>query len=112
MRRTQERDFQSLEDQIRCLRQRFENLGSDNQKAARDQSDKENQRESEIQDLSQRVDEMHYQRLNDQKEYGRLKQEYIHLNEVLGDRESELANLRQECTQQLGMNKDLEREAE
>lgn len=59
--------------------------------------------------MSKKVDDMHFQRLNDQKEYGRLKSEYIHLNEVLGDRESELAGLRQECTQQLGFNKDLER---
>lgn len=55
---------------------------------------------------------MHFQRLNDQKEYGKLKQEYIHLNEVLGDREGELAGLRQECTKQLGSNKDHDRQYE
>ena len=55
MRRTQERDYQSLEDQIRCLRQRFENLGNENQNAARDQSDKENDRERQIAELSQQV---------------------------------------------------------
>ena len=42
---------------------------------------------------------MHFQRLADQKEYAGLKSEYIHLNEVLGDREGELARLRTECTQ-------------
>lgn len=41
---------------------------------------------------------MHFQRLADQKEYGALKSEYIHLNEVLGHRESELADIRNKCT--------------
>lgn len=31
MRRTQEKDFRSLEDQIRCLRTRFDNLGQEHQ---------------------------------------------------------------------------------
>lgn len=53
---------------------------------------------------------MHFQRLADQKDYGALKSEYIHLNELLGDRESELARLRAECTQQLGFNKEMERQ--
>ena len=112
MRRTQERDYQSLEDQIRCLRQRFENLGNENQNAARDQSDKENDRERQIAELSQQVDEMHFQRLADQKEYAALKSEYIHLNEMLGHREAELADQRQKCTQQLGYNKELEQQGE
>ncbi len=63
------------------------------------QSDKEISREAEISALSKKVDDMHFQRLADQKEYGALKSEYIHLNELLGDRESELARLRAECTQ-------------
>jgi hypothetical protein len=36
MRRTQEKDFQSLEDQIRCMRQRFENLGNTHKKLEED----------------------------------------------------------------------------
>jgi hypothetical protein len=51
---------------------------------------------------------MHFQRLADQKDYGKLKGEYIHLNEVLGDREAELSGLRGDCTQQLSLNKDLD----
>jgi hypothetical protein len=35
MRRTQEKDFKSLEDQIRCLRQRFDSLGTEYQDATK-----------------------------------------------------------------------------
>lgn len=76
------------------------------------QSDKEISREAEISALSKKVDDMHFQRLADQKEYGALKSEYIHLNELLGDRESELARLRAECTQQLGFNKEMDRQGD
>ena len=41
--------------------------------------------------MSAKVDDMHFQRLYDQNEYAELKNEYIKLNEQLGDRESELA---------------------
>ena len=41
LRRTQEKDFKSLEDQIRCLRTRFDALGKDHAKANDDQTAKE-----------------------------------------------------------------------
>lgn len=41
MRRTKEKDYQSLEDQIRCLRQRFQNLEHDQDDISREQKQKE-----------------------------------------------------------------------
>jgi len=63
MRRTQEKDFRSLEDQIRCLRQRFDNLGNDHVETSKQLTDDETQRERQITDLSAKVDDMHFQRL-------------------------------------------------
>ena len=35
LRRTQQKDYQSLENQVRCLRQRFENLGDQQKEEVR-----------------------------------------------------------------------------
>lgn len=63
MRRTQEKDFRSLEDQIRCLRQRFDNLGNDHAENSKQLTNDESARERLITELSAKVDEMHFQRL-------------------------------------------------
>ena len=48
------------------------------------------------------------QQLQDQNEYNELKNDYIQLNEQLGQREGELADIRGETTKQLGQNKDMQ----
>ena len=98
MRRTQEKDFKSLEDQIRCLRHRFDNLSADHQDSQQSQQYRESEREQQIEELSKEVDQAHMQQLQDQNEYNELKNDYIQLNEQLGQREGELADLRSECT--------------
>ena len=45
LRRTQEKDFKSLEDQIRCLRTRFDALGKDHSDISQEQSTKESRRQ-------------------------------------------------------------------
>lgn len=52
MRRTQQKDYQSLEHQVRCLRQRFENLGDAQKREEFEFQDKLVGRENEIQGLS------------------------------------------------------------
>ena len=48
------------------------------------------------------------QQLQDQNEYNELKNDYIQLNEQLGQREGELADIRGETTKQLAQNKDMQ----
>ena len=48
------------------------------------------------------------QQLQDQNEYNELKNDYIQLNEQLGQREGELADIRTDTTKQLAQNKDMQ----
>ena len=59
IRRTQQRDYQSLDDQIRCMRQRFENLKYDQEREINHGKEEVVAREKAIELSSQKVDDMH-----------------------------------------------------
>ena len=59
MRRTQQKDYQSLENQIKCLRVRFENLKMVHANELQNEAANEQKRESMIQQLSNEIDQMH-----------------------------------------------------
>ena len=44
------------------------------------EEDEEKEREHKIQTTSQKVDELHVQRLADEKQYESMKQDYVRLN--------------------------------
>lgn len=98
MLRTKEKDYVSLEDQIRCLRQRYINLGIDHEEEVRELHTKNDNAKDTLDERAKEIDELHEEQLQADRDYHELKQDYIALNTNLGDKEAELAKYRTEFT--------------
>ena len=110
--RMKERDFTSLEDQIRCLRLRFDQLESnenDEEEMIKQQLDESNE---EIDKLKQMLEEMRGQIKNKKKQHESLKEQFIALYHVEGEKNADIATLRGDTSKQLTSNEEFVAEIE
>lgn len=110
--RKRERDFTSLEDQIRCLKKRFYNLDATEQ----DDEDKLKQaviaQGIQVDSLREQMQELRTQIQSSKRNNGNLNEKNTRLYHLEGEKNAELASLRGDTTKQLTNNQDLEGEIE
>ena len=102
--RKRERDFTSLEDQIRCLKKRFYNLD------ATEQDDEDKMRQDitkqtlQIDGMREEMQELRSQIHSSKRDNGSLTDKNTKLHYMVGEKNEELAALRGDTSKQLTYN--------
>ena len=110
--RKRERDFTSLEDQIRCLQRRFYNLD------ATEQGEEEALKQGiieeglQIDSLREQLGALRFQIQGSKRDNAGFQDKNLRLYHMAGERNAELAQLRGETTKQMTANQEMEVEIE
>eukprot|EP00347_Sterkiella_histriomuscorum_P024325 403331522 len=108
--RRKERDYTSLEDQIRCLNNRFKALNDGEDDEEQDLKQHLEDQAAEIEHLKQILEDLRLQIKAKKRQHDGLKEHYIQLYHVEGEKNAELATLRGDTSKQLTSNTQLEAE--